>query len=141
MNCIVVRLAVITAVGWSVACDDHTEPHQVIPPPTTPNFTLYVSNQSFESSVVDIEVHLDGEPAVIGDFAVGSQHTWIPFYFRLNAGEHIVRSATHQGARLVELVSSVTVTDEHDYGVLSFWTGREGGYFVFDTMDDNPAFD
>lgn len=133
-------LAMMVA-GLAGCADDLTEPRQLIPPPETPNFTLYISNQSFQQSVVGIDVKLDGQPAVEGDFEVGSQHTWLPFHFQLSAGTHTLTSTTHLGARTVELTSTVQVSDERDYGVLSFWTGREGGAFAFSFMDDQPGFD
>lgn len=134
-------LAAMAVAGLGAGCDGLQEPRQVIPPPETPNFTLYVSNQSFEMDVVDIEVRLDGELAVTGDFEVGSQHTWLPFHFQLSPGLHTLTSTTRTGSRKVELSSTVQVSDERDYGVLSFWTGREGATFAFNFMDDQPGFD
>jgi hypothetical protein len=66
------------------------------------NFTLYVSNQSFERDSVDIAVVIDGRPAVDGDFAVGNQHNWIEFRFALDDGEHGLRVDSLDGDAILE---------------------------------------
>jgi hypothetical protein len=66
------------------------------------NFTLYVSNQSFERDNVDIAVVIDGRPAVDGEFAVGNQHNWIEFRFALDDGEHALRVDSLDGDAILE---------------------------------------
>ncbi|MEZ4360489.1 MAG: hypothetical protein R3B48_09925 [Kofleriaceae bacterium] len=130
----------IAALGLS-ACADLEAPHQVIAAPANPNFTLFVSNQSFEMTPVDISVYVDDKLAVVGDFEVGSQHSWFDFDFQLGAGVHQVRGVTKQGRRIVSLTSMVEVSDDHDFGVLTFWTDREGAEFHFVLQDEEPVFE
>jgi hypothetical protein len=66
------------------------------------NFTLYVSNQSFERPNVGIAVLIDGRPAVDADFAVGNQHNWIEFRFALDDGEHALRVDSLDGDAILE---------------------------------------
>lgn len=66
------------------------------------NFTLYVSNQSFERPNVDIAIVIDGRPAVDADFAVGDQHSWIEFRFALDDGEHALRVDSLGGDAILE---------------------------------------
>ena len=66
------------------------------------NFTLYVSNQSFERDNVDITVLIDGRAAVAADFAVGDQHNWIEFRFRLEDGQHALRVDSLDGDATLE---------------------------------------
>lgn len=66
------------------------------------NFTLYVSNQSFERPNVDIAVVIDGRPAVDADFAVGDQHSWVEFRFALDDGEHALRVDSLDGDAILE---------------------------------------
>ncbi len=127
-----------------VGCADNSlgEPRQLTPAPTTPNFTLFVSNQSFEIDQVDISVRIDGELAVVGDFDVGSQHTWLPFGFELAPGTHTIEVTANAGTAL--LGDEMAVTDEHDYAIVSFWSGDEARpepYLDYMFRDDEPAFD
>jgi len=46
--------------------------------PTT-TLHLYVSNQSFERPLVDIDIFFNDEHVVIGDFDVAGQHNWLLF--------------------------------------------------------------
>jgi hypothetical protein len=66
------------------------------------NFTLYVSNQSFERDNVDIAILIDGRPAVDDDFDVGNQHNWIEFRFELADGEHTLRVDSLGGDAVLE---------------------------------------
>jgi hypothetical protein len=119
------------------------EPRQLLPVPTQPNFVLYVSNQSFEIDPVDIDVFVDGELAVEGDFLVGSQHTWHMFEFELAPGEHTIRAVTSAGD--TRLSDTVDITDQTRYAVVNFWyyEGHEpyGPTFSLNLFDDPPGFD
>lgn len=52
------------------------------------NFHLYISDQSFAISPVDISVFIDGELIVRENFYVGSQHNWQRFVRKLSPGPH-----------------------------------------------------
>ena len=130
------RLAFATLlVGCAV------EPHQVTPEPANPNFTLYVSNQSFEIDQVGIDVELDGELAVTGDFDVEGQHSWHEFRFALPPGTEVTLEARAHSDVLHEIVK---VSDDHDYAVINFWSADESSdspYLDYFFQDDQPFFE
>ncbi len=117
------------------------DPHQVTPEPENPNFTLYVSNQSFEIDSVGIQVELAGELAVTGDFEVEGQHSWHEFRFALPAGTEVAIEARAHGDVLTE---TVVVDDDHDYGVINFWSADETSttpHLDYFFEDDQPVFE
>ena len=76
-----------------------------------PTYSLWVSNQSLDQTLVDIQVSIDGTPAVAGQFDVFShsgegcgapafpQHNWYRFDFALPAGPHQIKAVTADWAR------------------------------------------
>lgn len=153
------KLAALVFVLGTAACateepaPDPGQPKQHLPGTDHPTFTLYVSNQSLDASLVDIQVHVDGELAVSGDFntfaghdgegcggAPIAQHNWYEFRFALPAGAHEITVASEDVA--ATLVTTVTL-DPHHYGVLDFWydaTTDEPARFDFVASAEQPAF-
>ena len=132
-------------VVGSAACSTPTfeTPRQHLPAPTSPTLTLYISNQSFDLDPVDIEVHLDGELAVTGDFVVNSQHTWIEFQFDVPPGDHMLTAETRVGGTQL---ASPFVMDDRKWGVLNFWYYASGPeptpeQLSFNLYDMQPYFD
>jgi hypothetical protein len=82
------------------------------------NFTLYVSNQSFDRSNVDIRVLIDGRPALAGDFAVGNQHNWVQYRFALSDGRHSLRAESVHGDAVFE--HGFTVKGKR-WAVVDYW--------------------
>jgi hypothetical protein len=144
-----VLVLAIPLVPLAGACtQDHDPPRQVLPLPADPNFSLYVSNQSFDIDPVDVQVSFDGQLALTGDFLVEGQHSWHRFDFKLAPGSHEMRSTTDAGG--VEEIAPFDTTAAPRYGVLAFWfypPGSEGGVdptppqFSFDVLDEPPLFD
>jgi hypothetical protein len=129
------RLALLILAGCAV------DPHQVTPEPENPNFTLFVSNQSFEIDRVGIQVDLAGELAVTGDFDVEGQHSWHEFRFALPPGVGIQLEARAHDDVLTE---TITVDDEHDYAVIDFWSADDNSstpYLDYYFEDDQPVFE
>ena len=86
-------------------------------------FTLYVSNQSFEVDPVDIEVEVDGEVVASREFDVGdearAQHEWRQFRVELEAGEHRIAASSRRGeARL----ASRFEIDGPRWATLAYWS-------------------
>ncbi|GIU88707.1 MAG: hypothetical protein KatS3mg009_3222 [Acidimicrobiia bacterium] len=110
------------------------------PEPVVPaedgDLVLYVSNQSFEVDPVDLEVAIDGVTVVAQDFAVGSQHTWVPFGFALDDGAHLVTVVSARGA--AEASFDVTTGAAPRHLVISYWGPGEIGVTAHDSR---PAFD
>lgn len=87
-------------------------------PDSNGNFTLFVSNQSFEIDPVDVRVEIDGELVVSADFAVGTQHSFVPFELSLSEGKHQIRIRSKKGD--AELSTEFELKD-HDVGVVTYW--------------------
>ena len=128
------------------ACTDMASPEaprQHLPRPDAPAFTLLVSNQSFDLSQVDIEIRIDDQLAVTGDFLVEGQHTWIPFDFDLAPGPHQLRVASEFGGATLEQEFDM---DARKWGVVSFWYYAAGSpeptprQFTFQVLDEEPLF-
>jgi hypothetical protein len=107
---------------------------------------LYVSNQSFEDSTVDIIVTLDGDPIIDRDFDVSNQHNWIPYLIRLAPGAHTLTASSSTGASFETLFETTDVGTR--YAVLSYWhypaddNGRNftPRSFTFEIQDDPVGF-
>lgn len=122
---------------------DRTEPVQHLPTTTSPEFTLLVSNQSFDLDQVDIRVSIDNQLAVTGDFLVEGQHTWIPFDFDLAPGTHTL---TVTSADSNATLDETFVMDDRKWGVVMFWYYEDGSEpvapsFSWNLSDEQPAFD
>ena len=117
------------------------EPHQITPAPDNPNFTLFVSTQSFDIDRVGIQVDLEGELMVTGDFDVEGQHSWHEFTFELAPGADIdLEARAHDDV----LQATVRVDDAHDYAVINFWSADDNSatpYLDITLYDDAPTFE
>lgn len=82
------------------------------------NFHLYVSNQSFAISPVDIKVFIDGKPVVNGSFNVGTHHTIITYVLKLSPGQHKIVAESLKGHAKLERTFEV-----HDklWADLAYW--------------------
>src|SRR5688572_23816664 len=104
------KLAALLLVGSAACATDGSQqlpegaPQQHLPKTASPSFTLFVSNQSLDKQLVDIQVFIDGQLAVSGDFSVFqqdhsgegcggeplAQHNWYEFDFNLTPGPHSI---------------------------------------------------
>ena len=108
------------------------------------NVRLYVSNQSFAFSPVNIKVFIDGKRVVHGSFEVGSQHTIEEFVLKLSPGRHKIVAESSKGHAKLE-----QDFEAHDktWAALAFWyypmpTGGAGPcppQFSFD-VSDKPMY-
>lgn len=89
------------------------------------NFVLYVSNQSFDRSPVDITVTVDDETVVDGDFAVGDQHDWKRYAITLSPGRHTLVATSIHGEATFEHTFE---TDGDHWAAVEYWyaTGADG---------------
>ena len=107
-------------------------------------FTLYVSNQSFAISPVDIRVAIDGEVVVRQYFDVGNQHTWKAFKLSLSLGPHELKVSSVKGT--AELTTQFDVKGEH-WAVIDYWYYPKSHYdptpkhFSFDIQDKPIEFE
>ena len=94
------------------------EPESELETEQLKNFTLLVSNQSFDKSPVDITVQIDGETVIDGDFYVENQHKFYDFEFQLNKGNHTLYAKSEYGqAQLQEKF----IVNEKLWGALLYW--------------------
>jgi len=109
------------------------------------NFVLYVSDQSFNITPVDIKVYIDGRLAVDDEFDVGIQHSWYPFSFQLANGTHMIKAVSVKGEATLERAFNVT---GRNWAVVQYWyypemaggTGPTPRHFSFDIQDTQILF-
>jgi hypothetical protein len=82
------------------------------------NFHLYVSDQSFAISPVDVKVFIDDELVVKGNFEVGSQHSWQTFVLKLSSGQHKIVAQSSKGHAKLEQAFEV---NDKSWAVLAYW--------------------
>jgi hypothetical protein len=82
------------------------------------NFTLYVSNQSFDIKRVDIQIKIDGIVVVSNYFEVGNQHNWKGFLLSLPKGTHTIE--IHSDQEDTNLSETFDIKDKH-WAVVDFW--------------------
>lgn len=104
--------------------------------PESANVFLYVSNQSFEDSVVQMTVEVEGEVVVDQPFDVCGQHNWVAFPLALPTGWHdlTVRAPgdVTQRSRL-----DVPPSPGKRWVVVSYWTDVEPSVDV--TVSSEPV--
>jgi hypothetical protein len=108
-------------------------------------FTLYVSNQSFAISPVDITVTIDGEVVVREYFDVGNQHGWKQFTLDLADGTHTLEVKSDRGA--ASLSKTFDVSGPR-WAVIDYWyypdsqhgAGPTPRSFSFEIQDTPIAF-
>jgi hypothetical protein len=83
-----------------------------------PNFNLFISNQSFAMSNVDITVSIDNVTVVNDRFPVEDQHYWRGFPISLSNGTHTLVAATQTGA--TNLQTEFSINSNHS-ALLEFW--------------------
>ncbi len=120
--------------------DVSTEPRQLTtlgdPGDDTVTLHLFVSNQSSALDPVDIDIAIDGVPAVEGEFRVEGSHNWYRFDFYLAAGEHVVSAETEVGE--VSMTWDFAIAADEHWAVIDFWLDSERGaqpYFSWDLQD------
>ncbi|MGQ0790756.1 MAG: hypothetical protein ACT4NJ_00845 [Nitrosopumilaceae archaeon] len=106
------------------------EPESELETEQLKNFTLAVSNQSFDISPVDISVQIDGKVVIDRDFDVGNQHIYHEFKFPLTKGIHTIHAESIHGKAKLE---KEFVVDKEIWGFLSFW--------YYENEHESPFFD
>jgi hypothetical protein len=93
------------------------------------NFILYVSNQSFEESRVDISVIIDGKTVVSDFFPVKNHHYWKIYSLQLPLGSHQLSVKADNGTYKLE--RPFEISSKH-WALISFW--------CTDKQDDKSQF-
>jgi hypothetical protein len=79
---------------------------------------MYVSNQSFDVSPVDIDIWLEDTHVVTGGFDVEGQHNWVLFDLQVPGGPYALHAEGFGGSVVID--EAVPVPEER-WGVLEFW--------------------
>jgi len=82
------------------------------------SFTLWVSNQSFAITPVDIQIEVDGKLVAKGLFHVETQHTIIPFGLNLRPGKHSIHIWSEKG--MAEKKMEFEIQDQN-VGIVEYW--------------------
>ena len=109
---------------------------------TNTNFVLYVSNQSFALTPVDITITIDGKKVISSSFDVGNQHTWIAHGFELTPGTHKLEAVSAKGEAKIE--EEFEIKDDKHWGVLSYWyyPDQDGKkHFTFQIQNEQVYFE
>jgi hypothetical protein len=119
------KLIVVLGVLALAGCGSATQEPPAVPEGPAPleqvkagNFTLYVSNQSFERATVDIRVLIDGRSAVEDAFAVENQHNWVEYRFVLDEGRHSLRAESVRGEAVLDMDFAVK---GRRWAVVDYW--------------------
>ena len=98
---------------------------------------LYVSNQSSDAQLVNIDVTIDNMRVVTGDFDVAGQHNWYEFTILVPAGSHTLRASSRSNE--AELEQAIDVPAER-WAVVDYWNEGtpESEMFVL-TVHDQPV--
>ena len=97
------------------------------------NFILYVSNQSFEITTIDILVKIDDVPVLHKYFKVNSGnlfvgrrgHNWKEFRYQLSPGKHRIYAETQKGKAKIDEIFEIK---EKNWAVIDFWYSKEQGH-------------
>jgi len=90
-----------------------------------PNFILYVSNQSFAQTPVDITIHIDGKRVISSMFEVRNQHHRIKYRFKLTSGTHNLVAVSVKGEAKIE--RDFEIKDKKHWAEIDYWYSPEQG--------------
>ena len=85
------------------------------------NFILYVSDQSFDISPVDMKIYVDGQLIIDDDFEVGNQHNWKKYEYKLGIGKHTIKAVSQKGDAVLE--EDFFVLNKR-WAVLDYWSSQ-----------------
>ena len=139
-----------TSTEQNIGNNPNTEKMIEFPPVSDGNFILYVSDQSFNISPVDISIFIDGKLAISEDFDVAGsrvpQHNWKQFQFNLEQGNHTIKAVSERGDAILEESFEVK---QKNWAVIDYWyyPTVEGGagptpkHFTFHIGDSTIGFE
>lgn len=140
----------VFALGWALPlfADTTDSSEKIVPQNKDGNLTLYVSNQSFAITPVDITIFIDGRKAVTGNFDVKgeliAQHNWIKYVFSLPPGKHKLKAVSKKGEAVLE--KEFNIKGKH-WAVVDYWYYPKSHYdptprkFSFRIQDKPMQFD
>lgn len=143
-------MVLAAACGSAGSAPDAKAPRNTPELPATPSsaatvtaeqatFTLIISNQSFDDPSVEIHVTIDGATVVDGEFAVGSQHHFVPYPLRLGSGPHRLVARSGTGASL-DRTFEIPARGQR-WATMFYWRSEdEPKRFEWHEHDEPPVF-
>ncbi len=83
----------------------------LVPEDSDGNTVLYVGNQSYTRSPVDITVFLDDRPILSSEFSVGDQHDYVEYEFRFPEGRPVLKPVSDTGG--AEIEREIDIASKH----------------------------
>jgi hypothetical protein len=103
----------------------------------TETLHLYVTNQSLDVPLVNIDVAIDDSSVLHGDIAVEGQHTWYEFAILVPVGAHIVYVSSSDRSAFLD--QPIDIPAER-WAVLAYWNdGIPSSEFFALTVHDQPV--
>ena len=123
MTIFIATVLLLFVLGGCAKSGVDTGTGTVLSQDTNTNFVLYVSNQSFALTPVDITITIDGKKVISSTFEVGEgkrrQHNWISHGFELTPGTHKLEAVSTKGDAKFE--KEFEIKDKKHWAVLSYW--------------------
>jgi hypothetical protein len=143
--CFMLAIMVVALVGC-VTSEPGKGADKLQPREMNTNFVLYVSNQSFALTPVDITITIDGKQVISSEFEVGEgkrrQHNWINHGFELTPGPHKLVATTVKGEAKIE--KEFEIKDEKHWAVINYWYNpKQDGkkHFTFQIQNEQIYFE
>jgi hypothetical protein len=116
-------------------CSDLGEP--IISPVEHGNFVLYVENESWQITPVDIQVYIDGRRAVAQAFPFNTWQGMNRFEFLVEEGKHTLRATSSyaRDGQSVDFIRSST-----PYAVVYFFPDSQPPFFQIFLYASQPTF-
>jgi hypothetical protein len=125
----------VFAVALS-SCTDMGTP--IIAPVDHGNFVLYVTNQSMNVTLVDVEVFIDGGLAVSRDFQTNSGHTFVRFEYLIGEGTHTLRVRSKY---VPDFQSKEFTLSSTPFAIIAFWSSPgDPSHFDIDFFRNQPSW-
>lgn len=100
---------------------------------------LYVKNQTYTTGSAGIEVYIDDQHVVTGDFDVGGPRDWFETAIQVPVGSHRVRIWSPDGD--TDLEHAFDIPTER-WAVIEYWSEPpEEPYFTFNVHDQPVSFE
>ena len=100
--------------------------------------TLYVSNQSYEISFVDMLIQIDGKKVIEDNFDVGDQSNFYPFELQLTKGEHTIHVISESGE--LEFEKQFEISEERWMYLLYINDENQPSQLQLKIFEDNSEF-
>lgn len=106
----------VTSPDAEIRLVDETDPDA--------NFTLVITNQSYDDEEVQLEVKVDGITVVNGDFHVEGQHNFVSYPLALRPGTHELTASSDDFNEALQETFEVP-PGKVRFGLIEHWTRKD----------------